>query len=65
MAEFGKLTFVFLAKSPSGPLDIVKNMDLLQNQEKQFYEDQLSSRKSQISDVGDKNMNDREKKIQC
>lgn len=54
MAEFGKLTFLFLAKSPSGPLDIVKNINLLQNQEKQFYEDQLSSRKSQISDEGDK-----------
>lgn len=54
MAEFGKLTFFFLAKTPSGPLDIVKNINLLQNQEKQFYEDQLSSRKSQISDEGDK-----------
>lgn len=43
------LKIPFLAKNPSELPDIGKSMDLLQKQEKQFYEDELSSRKSRIS----------------
>ena len=43
----------FLAKNRSGMLDIVKNMEHFQNQRKQFYEDQLSSRKGWISEEVD------------